>query len=315
MTFDPKKSYQPKPFLDLFNLGMEKEPTYEDAQAVIVPFGYEGTVTFGHGTDKGPLGLIEASWQVETFDDELLDDIQNQIKLWTTEQPEMPKDAMQAVETLEKIVDQIISDQKFPIVIGGEHSISFGFAKALAKHHSDVSILVFDSHMDLGDRWSAQDFTHAAWLKYSLEKLPASMQTATLVGIRNYNKLEWEFWKNNADRVTVFEAKEKKSWNMQAILDSIKNNNVYISFDIDAFDASMMPSTGTPEPGGPMWDDIIPILRAVMAQKNIIGMDIVELAPIKGIQAPDFVAAKLLLKMLLYKFKAKQLIGGAKTEI
>ena len=292
-------------FLDIENLGLEEKLSYENAQAVIVPFGYEGTVTFGHGTDKGPEGLIKASQQVETFDDELLDDVQNQIKIWTIKQPEIPKDPMQACDALEKIASQIIEDQKFPVVIGGEHTISFGFAKALAKHHEDVSILVFDSHMDLGDRWSKQPFTHAAWLKYTLEKMPATMQTATLLGIRNYNKLEYEFWKNNLDIVTVFEAKEKKSWTNEAILNSIKNNNVYLSFDIDAFDSSVMPATGTPEPGGLFWDEVLPIIKTVAEEKKIIGMDIVELAPIEGMSAPDFVAAKLLLKMLIYKFKAK----------
>lgn len=290
-------------------------PTYETAQTIIVPFGYEGTTTFGHGTSEGPKGLIEASYQVETFDDELLEDTFNQMLYWTSSQPKLPKDPMEACELLESIVSELIKDEKFPVVIGGEHTISFGFAKALAKNYSDVSILVFDAHMDLGDRSSGRDFSHAAWLKYSLDTLPSSMHTATLVGIRNYNKGEWEYWKNNVDRVTVFEAKDKKAWTTEAILSSIKNKNVYLSFDIDAFDSSVMPSTGTPEPGGLHWDDVLPILRAVAAEKNIIGMDLVELAPIKGFQAPDFLAAKLLLKMILYKYKAKHLVGGAKSEI
>jgi agmatinase len=304
--FDLKKSYQPKPFLDL---KVPEDGTFDDAQAVIVPFGYEGTVTFGHGTDQGPKGLIEASYQVETFDDDILDDVQNQIKIWTTEQPEMPQDPMEACKVLENIADDIIKQGKFPVVIGGEHTISYGFARALAKHYSDVSILVFDSHMDLGDRSSGRDFSHAAWLKYSLNELPSSMHKATLVGIRNFNKLEWEYWKNNMDRVTVFEAKEKKSWNPETILGTLKNN-VYISFDIDAFDSSVMPSTGTPEPGGLFWDEVLPIIKLVCANRNIIGMDVVELAPIKGIQAPDFVAAKLLMKMLIYKFKAHELLSS-----
>ncbi|MBX4187361.1 MAG: agmatinase [Candidatus Doudnabacteria bacterium] len=309
--FDLKKSYQPKPFLDL---RVPEDGTFDDAQAVVVPFGYEGTVTFGHGTDKGPAGLIEASYQVETFDDELLDDVQNQIKLWTTKQPQIPKDPKEACKVLSDIVEEIIKANKFPIVIGGEHTISYGFASALAKHYSDVSILVFDSHMDLGDRSSGRDFSHAAWLKYSLNDFPSAMQTATLLGIRNFNKMEWEYWKDNMDRVRVFQAKEKKTWNTEAILQTLKSN-VYLSFDIDAFDSSVMPSTGTPEPGGLFWDDVLPILKAVAAEKNIIGMDVVELAPIKGMQAPDFVAAKLLMKMLLYKFKAKQLTGKAHGEI
>ena len=301
---DLKKSFQPKPFLDIFNLGVKPEITFESSDAVIVPFGYEGTVTFGHGTDKGPQGLIDASLQVETFDDELLDDVQNHIKIWTTEQPGLPKDAQEACAVLKEIVENIIDTKKLPVVIGGEHSISYGFAQALNEKYKDVSVLVFDSHLDLGDQWSKSDFTHAAWLKYSLG-LP-NIKKATLVGIRNFNKLEYKFWQDNPDRVKVFLAKDRKNWKIDEIVDSL-GENVYLSFDIDAFDMSMIPSTGTPEPGGPMWDEILPIIREVAKKKNIIGLDLVELAPIKGLTAPDFMAAKLLMKMILYKFKAKDL--------
>src|SRR3989344_4304100 len=307
MNFDLTKGFKPMGFL-----GPELPPLppvlpdYQSAEAVVVPFGYEGTVTFGHGASEGPKGLIEASYQVESFDDDLLDDYFNQIKIWTTDQPELPQDPKEACLLLANMVDQLIKDQKFPVAIGGEHTISYGFAKGLAKHYSDVSILVFDSHMDLGDRSSGKDFSHAAWLKHTLTDLPRSMQTATLVGIRNYNKQEWEYWKNNSDRVNVFEAKEKQTWQPEVILGTLKSN-VYISFDIDAFDSSVMPSTGTPEPGGLFWNEVLPIPKLVCANRNIIGMDVVELAPIKGIHAPDFVAAKLLLKMLIYKFKGHEL--------
>ena len=301
MSFDPTKSYQPKPFLDLFSLGMKEPPTFENADAVIVPFGYEGTVTFGDGTDKGPQGLIEASYQVETFDDELLDDIQNQIKIWTTPQPDLPKEPEEACKLLSQVVSALIEKKKFPVVIGGEHSLSYGIAQAVSKNYSDVSILVFDSHLDLGDQWSGRDFTHASWLKHSLA-LP-NITKATLVGIRNFNKLEYEYWMKNIGRVTVFQAREKANWKPEQVLNTLAQN-VYISFDIDAFDSSVMPSTGTPEPGGLFWNDILPILRLVCEKKNVIGMDLVELAPIKDFHAPDFVAAKLLMKMILYKFRA-----------
>lgn len=291
-------------FLDLPNLGLKEPITFENADAVVVPFGYEGTVTFGHGTDKGPRGLIEASYQVETFDDELLDDVQNQIKIWTVNQPDLPKEPEEACKLLGQIVLDLIAKKKFPVVIGGEHSISYGFASALSHSYSDISILVFDSHLDLGDQWSDQDFTHASWLRYSLD-LP-NITKATLVGIRNFNKLEYEYWMKNIGRVTVFQAKEKAIWKPEQVLNTL-SDNVYISFDIDAFDSAMMPATGTPEPGGLFWDEVLPILKAVCAKKNVVGMDLVELAPIKGLRAPDFVAAKLLMKMILYKFKAKEL--------
>lgn len=304
MTFDSKQIYKPQPFLNIFNLNLPEEVTYDNSDVVIVPFGYEGTVTFGHGTDKGPSGLIEASWQVETFDDELLDDVTNHIKIWTTPEPQMLKEPEEACTQLKGIVSSLIQDKKLPVVIGGEHSISYGFMQALNEQYKDISVLVFDSHLDLGDQWSERDFTHAAWLKYSLT-LP-NVKKASLVGIRNFNKLEYKYWKENPERVRVFLSKERKNWNIDEIVNSL-GDNVFLSFDIDAFDGSMIPATGTPEPGGPMWDEILPIIRAVAAKKNIVGMDLVELAPIQGLTAPNFMAAKLLMKMIMYKFKVKEL--------
>jgi agmatinase len=274
---------------------------------VIVPFGYEGTVTFGHGADKGPEALIEASYQVEPFDDELLDDVYDKLKIWTTTQPEIPKDPMEACKMLEGIVGEILDKGKFPVVIGGEHTISYGCARAINKKFFDVSVLSFDAHMDLGDRSSGRDFSHASWLKYSLEEL-GQIKKATLVGIRNFNKIEYEFWQKNMDRVTVFLATEKSTWNVGEIVNSL-SDNVYVSFDIDAFTSSLMPSTGTPEPGGMDWGETLKIIKAVAAEKNIVGMDLVELAPISGFHAPNFVAAKLLMKMILYKFFAKEIKG------
>ena len=308
MTFDPTQPYEPRGFLNILELvqilKLKLSPTFDNADAVVVPFGYEGTVTFGHGADKGPAGLIEASAQVENFDDELLDYVLNHIKIWTTKQPKLPKEPEAACELLKGIVSDLIKGKKLPVVIGGEHAISYGFAQALNEHYQDISVLVFDSHFDLGDSESGREFTHASWLKYSLE-LP-NIKNATLVGIRNTERLSYEYYQQHQDTVKVFFAKDRKNWNVDEIVNSL-GENVYLSFDIDAFDGSMIPSTGTPEPGGPFWDEILPIIKAVAQKKNIVGLDLVELAPIKGFVAPDFMAAKLLMKMILYKFKAKEL--------
>lgn len=299
--FKLEEGYKPKNFLDLYVPG---EVNFKNSQAVIVPYGYEGTVTFGGGTKNGPKKLIEASWQVEFFDYELMDDIQTNIRIWTTKEPKIPQKPLQAANSLKKIISAIIKKDKFPVVVGGEHSISYGFAQALNEKYKDVSILVFDSHLDLKDRYSGKDFSHASWLKYSLD-LP-NIKSATLVGIRNSNIEEYKHWQENKSRINVFMAQDREKWNIKKIVDSL-NQNVYLSFDIDVFDPSIMPSTGTPEPGGPNFDEILPIIREVARRKNIIGMDLVELAPIKGLHAPDFLAAKLLMKMLLYKFKIKDL--------
>lgn len=306
MKFNFTQTYKPKPFLDLFSLGLRQKITFDNSDAVIVPFGYEGTVTGGHGTNNGPKGLITASYQVETFDDELLDDIQNQIRIWTTTQPKIPQQPEAACILLRDILNAIIKTRKFPVVIGGEHTISYGFAQSLSQNYKDVSVLVFDAHMDLGDRYSKRDFTHAAWLKYSL-KLPHIKQ-ATLVGIRNFNKLEYQYCQKNKNKVKVFLARDKAKWSVDKVVNSLRKN-VFLSFDIDVFDNSVMPATGTPEPGGLHWDEVLRIIKAVALKKNIVGMDLVELAPIKGMAAPDFMAAKLLMKMILYKYRAKQLRG------
>lgn len=301
MKYNLSKSYKPKNLLDLY---VPEEVTFDNSQAIVIPYGYEGTVTFGHGTSKGPKALIESSWQVELFDDELLDDIQNRIKIWTAEQPSIPKDALTAATRLKEIVLDVLRLKKTPVVIGGEHSISYGFAQALNEKYKNISVLVFDAHMDLGDRYSGKDFTHAAWLKYSLD-LP-NIKSATLIGVRNFNMTEYQYWQKNKSKVNVFFAKEKHNWQIEKIINSL-SDQVYLSFDIDAFDCSLMPSTGTPEPGGLFWQETLDIIKKVSEKKNIIGMDLVELAPIKSLSAPNFLAAKLLMKMIIYKFLAKQL--------
>ncbi len=300
--FNITESYKPKNFTDQF---IPQEVTFENSQAVVVPYGYEGTVTFGHGTNRGPKALVEASWQIESFDDELLDDVQNQVKIWTTQQPKIPKDALKAAETLSEIVWQILERKKLPVVIGGEHSISYGFVQGLAQKYDNFGIVVFDSHLDLGDRYSEKDFTHAAWLKYSLE-LP-QVKNATLFGIRNFNKIEHEYWQNSKGKVNVYLARDKDNWGSMAKIIKALPENIYLSFDIDAFDPSIMPATGTPEPGGLLWDETLNLIREISKKKNIIGMDLVELAPIKDMHAPSFIAAKLLVKMIMYAVKGKNL--------
>ncbi|MFH1608529.1 MAG: agmatinase [Patescibacteria group bacterium] len=297
--FKLNKNYKPKNFLDLY---VPEEVTFENSEVVVLPYGYEGTVTFGDGTKKGPKKLIEASWQVELFDTEILDDIQNKIKIWTAKQPKIPKNINSMVKNLKEIILEIFENKKLPVVIGGEHSISYGFAQAINEKYKDVSVLVFDSHMDLKDRYSGKDFSHASWLKYSLD-LP-NIKTATLIGIRNCNLDEYNYSQENKSKINIFWAKDRKNWDIKQIVDSL-NENVYLSFDIDALDSSIMPSTGTPEPSGIFFDETLEIIKEVAKNKNIIGIDLVELAPIKKLHAPDFLAAKLLMKMILYKFKAK----------
>ncbi|MBA4319813.1 MAG: agmatinase [Flavobacterium sp.] len=289
-----KESYKPKNFLDLYT---PREVTFKNSQVIVIPYGYEGTVTFGQGTYLGPKRIIEASWQVELFEAELEDDIQNHIKIWTIPEPPIPTSPLKAIKYLKNIVKEVIVTKKLPAVIGGEHLISYGIAQALNDHYENISILIFDSHMDLIDRYSRKKLTHASWLRHSL-KLPNIKQVA-LVGIQSYNLKEWRYWKRYPKKIKVFKTSDKSHWNITELVNFL-TKNVYLSFDIDVFDSAVMPSTGTPEPAGLHWEEVINIIRQILPKKNVIGLDLVELAPIERFIASDFLAAKLLAKIILY---------------
>jgi agmatinase len=287
-----------KNFLDIENKLLEK------AQVAVVPFGFEATTSYGQGTKKGPEAIIKASSQVELFDEELWQETYKKVNVATTKGPKTLKD-------LEAVVGKIIKNKKLPVVLGGEHSITPFIISAYKKSGFDnFSILQFDAHADLRDGYLGHKYSHAAAMRRCLDFSGIKL---TQVGIRNISNENDElvFWKKNQSdpvnsakaehgaRIKTFWAKDKKKWKIQEILKSL-NKNVYLTFDVDVFDSSIMPSTGTPEPGGMGWYETIDILRAVCKNKNIIGADFVELAPIKNFSAPDFLVAKLIYKTIGY---------------
>ena len=275
-----------------------------DHKVVIVPFGLEKTVSYGGGTKNGPKEIIKASHQVELFDEELNKEPYKEIGIETIKPFPIKKNIEQAVNQLSKINKEIIDSNRFPMVFGGEHSITPGSIKPIVKKYDSITLLHFDAHADLRESYQGEKFSHASAIKRCLDYKNVKVVS---FGIRNLSKPEMEFYNNNRDRIEIFWGKDKKIWDLSQIEKLFRNKKVYITFDVDGFDASIMPATGTPEPGGLLWEDVLPIIKKVCQISNIVGADINELAPIKNFDSYNFLVAKLAYKILSYTFEFKNL--------
>ena len=267
----------------------------DNAAIVIIPVPYDGTSTWGKGADKGPQAIIEASVNMELYDIETDSEVYK--KGIFTDSPvqglSFPEDI---VETLADRVTYHLEDGKFVVVIGGEHSISIGPVKAHAQNHNDLAVLQLDAHSDLRDEYNGSKYSHACVMARIAEICPFLQ-----VGIRSMDASE----KDRMDKNRVFLAKDihtGKDWIKKVV--SKLSKTTYITIDLDVFDPSIMPSTGTPEPGGLSWYDVLALLKAVSENTNIVGFDVVELCPDDRNKAPDFLTAKLIYKLLSYKFGA-----------
>lgn len=270
--------------------------TYADAKAVIVPYGLEGSVSYGGGTAKGPAAMIEASHQVELFDEEFWREPFRDYGVVTLENnPVDGADIPAALDKLEGFTRTILEAGKFPLVFGGEHSITPGAIRPFLEKYPDLIVLHFDAHADLRDGYEGEHFSHAAAIRRVLdhETLPIIS-----IGIRNISAGEIPFLEANRHRITIHWGKDRQSWNVDDIVAPLKGRPIYLTFDLDGFDSSVMPATGTPEPGGLFWDDAMGIICAASKLGTIVGADINELAPMDGFHAPDFLAAKLAYKIL-----------------
>ena len=274
-----------------------------DNKVVVVPFGLEKSVSYGGGTKNGPKEIIKASHQVELFDEDLDKEPYKHIGIKTLKSFPIKKKLNEAINQLAKINEKIISRNKFPLILGGEHSITPGSIKPFTKKYSELTVLHFDAHADLREEYNGEKFSHACAIKRCLDF--KNVQVVSL-GIRNLSAPEMKFYNKNKKRVKIFWAKDKHKWNLKKIINMILNKNVYITFDVDCFDLSIMPATGTPEPGGLLWEDVIPIIKAVCKNSNIVGVDINELAPIKNFDSYNFLIAKLAYKILSYTFEFKK---------
>ncbi|MEH6526661.1 MAG: agmatinase [Sneathiella sp.] len=281
-------------------LGLPEEDavSYAEAKAVVVPFGLEASVSYGGGTAAGPAAMITASHQVELFDEDLWREPFRDFGVVTLAQPDFsPNDIAAALEVLEGLNSQLLEDDKFPIVFGGEHSITPGAIRPFLEKYPDLIVLHFDAHADLRDGYEGEHFSHAAAIRRVLDHPTLPIVS---VGIRNISAEEIPFLDANRHRMTIHWGKDRDSWNVDEIVGPLKGRPVYVTFDLDGFDSSVMPATGTPEPGGFFWNDAMVILKAAAQAGTFVGADINELAPIQDFPAPDFLAAKLAYKILSY---------------
>ena len=269
-------------------------------QVIVVPFGLEKTVSYGGGTKNGPKEIIKASHQVELFDEELNKEPFKEIGIRTLKPFSIKNKIKSALDQLSKINEDILSSDKFPLVFGGEHSLTPGSIKPFAKKYDEITLLHFDAHADLRESYQDEKFSHASAIKRCLDYKNLKVVS---FGIRNLSKEEMDFYNNNRDRIEIFWGKDKQTWDLSLLDKFFKNKNVYITFDVDGFDASIMPATGTPEPGGMLWEDVLPIIKKVCQISNIVGADINELAPIKNFDSYNFLVAKLAYKILSYTFE------------
>ncbi len=268
-------------------------------KVVVVPFGLEKTVSYGGGTKNGPKEIIKASHQVELYDEELNCEPYKKIGIKTLKPFKIDRNIKIALNKMSKINQEILDKKLFPMTFGGEHSITPGCIAPFAKKFKDICLLHFDAHADLRESYNGEKFSHASAIKRCLDYPNISVVS---FGIRNISKSEITFLKKNSSRINIFWAKDKNKWNLNKFKKLIKNKIVYLTFDVDGLDSSIMPATGTPEPGGLLWDETLNIIKIAAKNSKIVGADINELSPIKGFNSYNFLVAKLAYKILSYKF-------------
>ena len=268
-------------------------------KAIVIPFGLEKTVSYGSGTKNGPKEIIKASHQVELYDEEFNCEPFKKIGIKTIKPFKINNNIKIALNQISELNERILSKKKFPLTLGGEHSITPGCIKPFVKKFNKILILHFDAHADLRNSYNNQKFSHASAIRRCLDHKNVSLVS---FGIRNISKEEVPYLKKNSKRIEIFWAKDKKKWNLKKFKRIISNKIVYLTFDVDGFDSSLMPATGTPEPGGLFWDETLEIIKIAAKNSNIVGADINELSPIKGFNSYNFLVAKLAYKILSYKF-------------
>jgi len=268
-------------------------------KVVVVPFGLEKTVSYGGGTKNGPREIIKASHQVELYDEELNCEPYKKIGIKTLKPFKIDKNIRAALRKISNINSLLLKKKLFPLTLGGEHSITPGCIEPFTKNFKNLCILHFDAHADLRQSYNGEKFSHASAIRRCLDHKNVSIIS---FGIRNISGSEVIYLNKNKSRIKIFWAKDKSKWNLQSFKKHIKNKNVYLTFDVDGFDSSIMPATGTPEPGGLFWDETLNILKIAAKNSNIVGGDINELSPIKGFNSYNFLVAKLAYKILSYKF-------------
>jgi len=279
------------PALEPFNfLGLFGQ-SYQKAKTIIFPVPYSSTTSWKTGTNNGPQAIIEASRHLELYDIKANKDFSKK-GVFTLDLLEVSKDSpKETISRIKKVTGRILRDKKFPFMLGGEHSITLGAVMSFKEKFSDLSVLQLDAHADLRGEYEGTKYSHACVMRRIRDlKIPV-----TQAGIRSVSEEESKYI-GKIKNSNIFYAPDLP---IDEIVNSLKKN-VYLSFDLDALDPSIMPSTGTPEPGGLGWYEVLELIKEVSRKRRIVGADMVELDPISGLSAPDFLAAKLVYKIIGY---------------
>jgi agmatinase len=273
--------------------GNEVVYNYSESRIIIVPVPYDGTSTWMKGADKGPDAILEASVNLEFYDVET--STEAHLVGINTIAPVLEKESPnQLVKAVYDTLLSLLSEKKFPVIIGGNHTVSIGAIRAFSEYFDNLTVLQLDAHSDLRQVYEGSEFNHACVMARAREFSPMVQ-----VGVRSMSVEELPF----AEKDRIFYSHElyyDKSLYKKAI-DKL-TENVYITIDLDVFDPSIMPSTGTPEPGGPAYFELLHFIRDVIKNRNVVGFDVVELCPSASNKSPDFIAAKIIYQLLSYKF-------------
>jgi agmatinase len=273
------------------------------ARAVVIPFGLEASVSYGGGTAQGPSAILRASQQLELYDEELGCEPYRAWGVAALREPVIEPSIEAALVQLTQLVEGVIAQDKFPLVLGGEHSLTPGAIRPIIARHPDLVVLQLDAHTDLRDGYLGERYSHAAAMRRVLD-LPGTSLVS--VGIRSASSEEVEFCAANRNRIQVHWAKDQARWDVAEIVAPLEDRPVYITFDIDALDSAIMPATGTPTPGGLGYWQVLGLLRrACAAARRVVGADLVEFAPIAGLHACDYTAAALAYKLLAYALSGR----------
>jgi len=286
-------------------LGLEEEfSSLEKSRIVVVSAPYEYTVSYGGGTENGPKGILEASQYVEFYDDETDREICFEQGIASLRPIDF--EGVNGKAVLDKIYEQVramLELDKFVVTLGGEHTISTAPIKAHFERYPDMSILHFDAHSDLRDEYEGTKYSHASIMARVMEFFPP--RRLTQVGIRAQCKEEADFIKQNGVNTFYASAIRRglhgEDW-QKRVVESL-GDEIYVTFDVDYFDPSIMPATGTPEPDGFLYNETLEVFREIRrAGKRIIGLDVNELAPIEQLSHPDILSARLIYKILNFVF-------------
>ena len=270
--------------------------TFQDSEALILPVPFDRTTSYVSGTRNGPRELLLASAQVELWDEELGVDVHGHGLLTL---PEMDLSALtlsEAMTTLQRTAAHLLDRDKFLLTIGGEHSITSPLVAAAAGRHKGLGVLQVDAHADLRDSYLGERHSHACAMRRTMDYAPLVQ-----VGIRNISEDEARALPSL--RTTIFydwNMRDDPAWIDRAV-DALPER-VYITIDLDGLDPATMPAVGTPEPGGLSWRELTTLLRRTFERRTVVACDVVELCPVPGLASPNFIAAKLVYKLLTYKF-------------